>query len=205
MVTSMRTPDELPMGDERRSSARYGVEGVKVYIGWHHPQGFESIPAEIRNISLGGVAVSGVELPSGVCSLWIRLADNNADHVEWVSAKVVEARVDSEGKRRIRMRFAGACPYEFFKAIVFPRGNLDETPSAHGPSGSLPPSDVVASPGPACVTASLPETPAVRHQPKPHCMASNAPAGTNHLRAAFAARQRVRADNLRGSSGNPGR
>jgi len=191
--------------DERRSVARYEPKQGTIFIGWTGPSGFASTRAEILNISLGGAAISVAGFPSGLRSASIRLIGNDNGHPEWVSVIVLEIRDILDGEQqRIRMKFDGFCPYEFFKAILFTSGaSDDDTPSDRRPNGEPPPSPRAASLPRAA--ALLPDASPDWQQPEPARAAQNTPVPGNHLKTVLSARESGRANNLRGPSRIPGR
>jgi hypothetical protein len=188
---------------ERRSLARYEPKQGAIFIGWTGPSGFVSTRAEIVNISLGGAAISVTGFPSGLCSALIRLIADDQGHRDWVSGSVLEVRTILGGQQRIRMRFDGFCPYDFFKAILFTTEASDETTQAD----RRPETEPLPSPGPASLprAAALPPSAApARQQPAPVVVVQNIPVSGNRLRSALSARESGRANNLRGPARIPG-
>jgi hypothetical protein len=191
--------------DERRSVARYQPRRGSIFIGWTGPSGFVSTRGEILNISLGGAAISVAGFPAGLRAASIRLIGDDNGYPDWVSVSVLETRNLPDGaQQRIRMKFDGFCPYDFFKAILVASAASDgDAPSESRADGEPPPSPRAAT---LPRVAALPSAGTLaRQQPEPAPVAPNTPVPGNHLRSALSARESGRASNLRGPSRIPGR
>jgi hypothetical protein len=134
--------------DERRSSIRYEPGGSLVSIGWYGPAGFQVTQGRVLNLSVDGVAVAATGLPTDVQAAWIRLAGAEEVRSEWVFGDVMEICESGCVEQWFRLKFAGSCPFDFFKNVVLVPTRRTETRGEPEPSGSRQSGEPAPSVGP---------------------------------------------------------
>jgi hypothetical protein len=113
---------EQPSPDERRKSARYVPVLDRGHLGWWAGEDFQTAPAQVLNLSLGGAALLICGPPFQGRSVWVSIA--GLEWAGWVAAQVV-GTAPPEGKGQVvRLAFAEPLSYELFKTAVwgFPGG-----------------------------------------------------------------------------------
>jgi hypothetical protein len=101
---------------ESRDSSRYEPVRSAVYLGWWEEPEFRTYPAVLRNLSHGGALVTVGASPVRDRPLYLCLASSPPG--DWAEVEVVDAEPLFEDVHQVRLRFAGACPYELFNAAV---------------------------------------------------------------------------------------
>lgn len=104
--------------DDRRNAPRYTPAQDQARLGWWDGGRFVSASARLRDISSSGVALRvDHDGPPPPRSVWVYLAGAGAG--EWVPTDLAGSSTADGGAREVRLAFAGACPYEVFKAAVW--------------------------------------------------------------------------------------
>jgi hypothetical protein len=108
----------VPSGD-RRAAPRYASKGTAAVIGWPEGDEHRTIDATLIDISMGGFSAWVETFPPRGVPVWLRLDGENPS--PWLKATVV-ATIKTGcffwTRRRVRLRFLEACPYEFFKGAI---------------------------------------------------------------------------------------
>jgi hypothetical protein len=107
--------------NDKRATPRYQAAGVPARLGWRVGDAHQTIELTLLDVSMGGLAAVAAAPPPAVSPLWISLP--GGPEAQWVEVSVVavKRRPMSLFRKRgymLRMKFAGACPFEFFKQSV---------------------------------------------------------------------------------------
>jgi hypothetical protein len=105
--------------DDRRGAPRYATQGTAAVIGWAVGEEHRTIPATLIDISLGGSSAWVESFPPRGEAVWFRLDGENPS--PWIKASVIEAITKGYlfwTRKRVRLRFLEACPYDVFKAAI---------------------------------------------------------------------------------------
>ena len=96
-------------GADRRYTSRQQLAAVSARITWRGSWGSADlrVPANLLNISRGGVALRTIFPPPQTCSFWMSL-DQLPN--EWVRCVVVDFDQISRGRFLWRLMFAEECP-----------------------------------------------------------------------------------------------
>jgi len=175
--------------DERRSSTRYEPGRSAILVGWHDQGSFEVTQGRILNLSMGGLAVAASDVPMYVRAAWVKPPATEEGPPDWVSVAVVEIRETGCADQWFGMKFAGACPYELFKHVIFSSSARTDTRSDLAGMGSQGCSERAAAIGP--VAAQRPEAPLPDAMRREVAVIDRTALNGNHLRTALTARRRV--------------
>lgn len=105
---------------DRRVACRYPVAEGGAWLGWWGEGAFQSLPARLLNVSLGGSLLEADVLPADPGqSVFLHLGTPSPEG--WVVSDLVATRRRKRGGYEARLAFPGSCPYDFFKAAVFGR------------------------------------------------------------------------------------
>jgi hypothetical protein len=79
--------------------------------------------AEVVDISQHGMSVLCAEVPRSDRKIWLRL--DQPDSTEWVEVVLKGFSQPAPEVHLIRLAFLQACPYEFFKAVIYSKSKPD--------------------------------------------------------------------------------
>ncbi len=102
-------------GRDRRTASRYTADGA-VLLGWWDGPEFRSIPAAMKDVSIGGAAVIVGKRPPKEVPIWFHLDRPAAP--DWAEATVRAVGADRKGLSFVRLEFVDPCPYKVFTETV---------------------------------------------------------------------------------------
>jgi hypothetical protein len=76
-----------------------------------------SCEGRLLDISQTGLLVLSAEVPPAEERIWLRL--ENSEIADWVEVVMMGSTPATEGAHRLRLAFREACPYDFFKAVLY--------------------------------------------------------------------------------------
>lgn len=116
-----RPTDRRAHPEDRRAASRYLPVARAGWLGWWIGETFVTSRAFLLDISLGGVRLLVDDRPTGAgTSCFVSLGEDWP--TGWTEARVIELVTTRRGPHTARLRFEGGCPYEMFKAAVYPGG-----------------------------------------------------------------------------------
>jgi hypothetical protein len=118
MNAPILSPHTPSVGD-RRTAPRYLTGGTTAVIGWSEGNEYRTIGAKLIDISVGGFSAYVETFPPRGVAAWLRLDGSNQSR--WIKASVIAASKTGllfSIRRRVRLRFLEACPYDLFKGAI---------------------------------------------------------------------------------------
>lgn len=102
---------------ERRGSVRHRAIVDRLWLGWREGPEFVHAPARLLDLSHGGCLVVAAATPPADRTVLLHL--HGPFLPAWFEAKVLEAVVEPDGLRTLRLVFPAGCPYELYMAVAF--------------------------------------------------------------------------------------
>lgn len=101
---------------EKRAASRYDAVRSLVYLGWWEDEEFRTCAGSLQNLSHSGALINAGQAPPGTAPVYLCLAGGGPG--EWVETACVATTRALGVSFRLRLRFDGACPYDFFRSAV---------------------------------------------------------------------------------------
>ncbi len=103
--------------DDRRFICRYTAVETRAWLGWWDEQEFRSTNAQLVDISLRGSMMTVEQLPPSDQTVWF--CPPGTTPVEWIEARLIEAKRRLFGPRVVRIAFLKPFSYDTFKHLVY--------------------------------------------------------------------------------------
>ncbi len=104
---------------ERRSATRYAANNPPAFLGWYEGDRYRSTPVKVIDLSMAGILVEVEVFPPRKGEVCLSLVGQKPS--QWVEVSVVRrSRLwqNLQLRRRLRLKFLGSCPYDFFKVAI---------------------------------------------------------------------------------------
>ncbi|HWE40355.1 MAG TPA: PilZ domain-containing protein [Isosphaeraceae bacterium] len=102
---------------ERRAALRHRAIVDRLWLGWRDGHDFIHTPARLLDLSHGGCLVVAAASPPAERTVLLHL---HGDLLPvWFEARVLEAVVEEDGLRTLRLVFPTGCPYELYMAVAY--------------------------------------------------------------------------------------
>ena len=114
-ILEFLTAPAKPDGDSCRSNRRRR-SSARVELSWSDGANWRTIPARLRDISKGGVALLALKPPPITRRARVRFVEG--DGSPWIEGEILGVDADGPKRQRIRMRFDGPCPSFLLRLAV---------------------------------------------------------------------------------------
>src|SRR5947209_5811143 len=107
--------DRRARARDRRIAQRYSAGGTAAVLTWTDGDDSRTVPAILRDISIGGGSALVDTPPPKGRLVWFRLRSDK--HSAWIGAVIIgisRTGMLGRGPRLVRWRFRETCPYEVF-------------------------------------------------------------------------------------------